>query len=400
MKLYTPSSISVFVLCLLFYFSAKKQEVECQLRFASLGDWGKETKSQLMNAKYLKQFIKSERVTFIVSPGSNFLEGVKGINDPTWKTLYEDVYSEESGNMYMPFFTVLGSRDWAGNYTSEVIKGQGGYIEKKGETTVVKDEDATAYPRWIIPNYWYHYFTHFTVSTGPSIVKTGHKDMAAAFLFIDTWILSQNFPYKNIHKRAWSDLKAQLAVSRKFADFIIIVADQPIYSSGSSRGSSYLAYHLLPLLKEAEVDLYISGHDNNMEVIEDHDIAHITCGSGAVASGKPAIKSHNSIFFINEVGFCIHELSSVGITTKFISSKTGEVVHTHKKKLKVKKGMDKVNVLQYFSALPKVEMVDIPATGPMGNKDTFVRIVGTIGLVLGSIFLTMSVSTAMSKSMK
>lgn len=379
---------------------AKRTEVGCQLRFASLGDWGKETKSQLLNAKYLKHYVKSERVTFIVSPGSNFLEGVKGLNDPVWKTLYEDVYSDESGSLYMPFFTVLGSHDWTGNYTSEVLKGQGSYVEQQGKTIVVKDEEATTYPKWIIPNYWYHYFTHFTVSAGPSIVKTGHKDMAAAFLFIDTWILSQNFPYKNIHKRAWEDLKAQLSVSRKFADYIIIVGDQPIYSSGSSRGNSYLAYHLLPLLKEAEVDLYIAGHDNNLEVIEDHDIAHITCGSGALGSGKPAIKSQNSVFFSNEVGFCIHELNNSGIVTKFVSSKTGEIVYTHKKNFKAKKGLDKVNILQYFSALPKVELVDIPATGPMGNKDTFVKIVGTIGLVLGSIFLIMSISTTLSKSMR
>ncbi|GAW80244.1 glideosome-associated protein 50 [Plasmodium gonderi] len=375
-------------------------EIKCQLRFASLGDWGKETKSQLLNAKYFKQYIKNERVTFIVSPGSNFLDGVKGLDDPSWKSLYEDVYAEESGDMYMPFFTVLGTRDWAGNYNSELLKGQGIYLQKDGETSIGNDEDKTLYPKWIMPNYWYHYFTHFTVSSGPSIVKTGHKDMSAAFIFIDTWILSSNFPYKKIHERAWADLKSQLNVAKKIADYIIIVGDQPIYSSGSSRGNSYLSYYLLPLLKDAQVDLYISGHDHNMEVIEDNEIAHITCGSGTISGGKGSMKNGKSLFFSNDIGFCIHELGSYGIVTKFISGKSGEIIHTHKLDLKKKKSLDKVNSLQYFASLPKVQPVDVPSSGPMGNKDSFVRIVGTIGILIGSVIVFIGTSSFLSKSMK
>ncbi|SOV14242.1 secreted acid phosphatase [Plasmodium sp. gorilla clade G2] len=375
-------------------------EIKCQLRFASLGDWGKDTKGQILNAKYFKQYIKNERVTFIVSPGSNFIDGVKGLNDPAWKNLYEDVYSEEKGDMYMPFFTVLGTRDWTGNYNAQLLKGQGIYIEKNGETSIEKDADATNYPKWIMPNYWYHYFTHFTVSSGPSIVKTGHKDLAAAFIFIDTWVLSSNFPYKKIHEKAWNDLKSQLSVAKKIADFIIVVGDQPIYSSGYSRGNSYLAYYLLPLLKEAQVDLYISGHDNNMEVIEDNDMAHVTCGSGSMSQGKSGMKNSKSLFFSSDIGFCVHELSNNGIVTKFISSKKGEVIYTHKLNIKKKKSLDKVNALQHFAALPKVEFTDVPSSGPMGNKDTFVRVVGTIGILIGSLIVFIGASSFLSKNMK
>ncbi|KJP88624.1 hypothetical protein AK88_01704 [Plasmodium fragile] len=375
-------------------------EIKCQLRFASLGDWGKESKSQLLNAKYLKQYIKNERVTFIVSPGSNFLDGVKGLDDPAWKSLYEDVYAEENGDMYMPFFTVLGTRDWAGNYNAQLLKGQGLYLNEDGQTTIEKDIDKTPHPKWIMPNYWYHYFTHFTVSSGPSIVKTGHKDMAAAFIFIDTWILSSNFPYKKIHDRAWEDLKAQLNVAKKIADYIIVVGDQPIYSSGSSRGNSYLAYYLLPLLKDAQVDLYISGHDHNMEVLEDSNIAHVTCGSGTMSGSKVTMKNGKSLFYSSDIGFCIHELSSNGIITKFISGKSGDVIYTHKINLKAKKSLDKVNSLQYFASLPKVQQVDVPASGPMGNKDSFVRIVGTIGILIGSVIVFMGASSFLSKNIK
>ncbi|VWU49997.1 glideosome-associated protein 50, putative [Hepatocystis sp. ex Piliocolobus tephrosceles] len=384
------------------FFLVCNYNIKCQLRFASLGDWGKETKSQLLNAKYFKQYIKSERVTFIVSPGSNFLDGVKNINDPSWKSLYEDVYSDEKGDMYMPFFTVLGTGDWTGNYNAELLKGQGStYLsDTNGENKLVKDEDKTEYPKWIIPNYWYHYFTHFTVSSGPSIVKTGHKDMSAAFIFIDTWILSKNFPYQDIHEQAWEDLKLQLNVAQKIADFIIVVGDQPIYSSGASRGNSYLAYYLLPVLKNAQVDLYIAGHDNNMELIENNEIVHVTCGSGAISSNKSAIKTTTSLFYSNDIGFCIHELNSTGIVTKFISSNNGEIIYTHKSPLKTKRTLDKVNALHYFASLPTVKLIDVPASGPMGNKDAFIKVVGTIGLIILTLVSLMGVTSFLSKSMR
>lgn len=47
-----------------------------------------------------------------------------------------------------------------------------------------------------------------------------------------------------------------------------MVGDKPIYSSGSSKGDSYLEKKLLPLLKMANVDMYIAGHDHDMEVIQ------------------------------------------------------------------------------------------------------------------------------------
>lgn len=161
-----------------------------------------------------------------------------------------------------------------------------------------------------------------------------------------------------------------------------------------------MAHYLLPLLKEAQVDLYVSGHDNNMEVIEDNDIAFVNCGSGAISNGKSSIKNPKSLFFSSDIGFCIHELTNNGIVTKFISSKTGDIVYTHKLGLKKRKTLDKVNSLQYFATLPKVELIDVPAAGPMGNKDTFVRIVGTIGILIGSVIAFMGVSSFLSKNMK
>lgn len=66
-----------------------------------------------------------------------------------------------------------------------------------------------------------------------SLLKSGHRDMSVGFIFIDTWILSDAFPYKDVSNAAWSDLKKALEVAPRILDYIIVVGDKPIQSSGS-----------------------------------------------------------------------------------------------------------------------------------------------------------------------
>lgn len=92
--------------------------------------------------------------------------------------------------------------------------------------------------------------------------------MSVGMIFIDTWVLSSSFPFGNVTEKAWTELEATLEIAPKVFDYIIVVGNRPVYSSGSSKGDSMLQYYLQPLLKKAGVDAYISGYDRDMEVIE------------------------------------------------------------------------------------------------------------------------------------
>lgn len=269
-----------------------------QLKFAALGNYGFDVSGQKQVAETLKKAAADERISFIVSPGSNFANGVSGSNDTKWDEQFEDVYSDPNGALKMPFLTVLGAEDWSGNYTAMRDRTDLVY----GDAT--KEEATSNSPKWTLPNWWYHYAVHFAASTGMQIcicvfiksfshacslffeegecflvwrffnfagsafISSGHKDMSVGMVFIDTWVLSSSFPFGNVTDKAWTDLENTLEIAPKVFDYIIVVGNRPVYSSGSSKGDSMLQYYLLPLLKKAGVDAYISGYDRDMEVIE------------------------------------------------------------------------------------------------------------------------------------
>ncbi|EKX72625.1 acid phosphatase protein, putative [Theileria equi strain WA] len=372
--------------------------VSAKLRFASIGDWGTGTKTQAKVAGKLKEIVQNERVTFLVSPGSNFEYGVSGISDDKWISQFENIYNDDSGIMDIPMFTVLGSGDWQGDYNSQINRSQQIYLN--GQTITVNEEGkkTNGLPRLIMPNWWYHYFTHFATNASVSLLKSGHKDMSVGFIFIDTWILSHAFPFKDVTDSAWNELKTTLEIAPKIVDYIIVVGDKPIISSGASKGDSNLAYHLLPLLKEAQVDAYIAGHDHDMEFIDYQDISLIVCGSGGAKGRKALLKSSYSKFFSDAPGFCLHELDADGFTTKFIDGETGQVIFSHTRAPKERKQRQFGNEIQQISKLPDVILHPVGFFGNVTHKDTFTRIVGTIGIIIALVHVVLATSTTLGKS--
>ncbi|GIX65110.1 acid phosphatase GAP50 [Babesia caballi] len=368
--------------------------VRCQLRFASLGNWGTGSKLQKKVADTLKSAIANERVTFIVSPGSNFEYGVTSAKDDKWESQFQSVYRSEDGSMEIPMFTVLGAGDWQGDFNSQVSRNQQAYL-----TGQINDKsDSKGLPRWTMPNWWYHYYTHFATTASMSLLKSGHKDMSVGFIFIDTWILSSAFPYKEVSNAAWADLKKVLEIAPRILDFIIVVGDKPIQSSGPSKGDSHLAYYLLPLLREAQVDAYISGYDHDMEMIDNNGLSMIIAGNGGSSGRRTVMKTSNSVFYSEKAGFCIHELGADGMETKFINGETGAIMYTHKQPLKKRTQRQYGSEAQNVSAFPNVSLYPIGDMASPTQMDAFVRIVGTIGLIIAGIHLTLLTGTTLGKA--
>lgn len=129
-----------------------------QLHFASLGSYGSGAGAQTSVASLLKSKAKEHAVSFLVSPGSNFIKGVTDLTDPKWSSAFETPY--EGPSMNLPFFTVLGYEDWKGNYTALPLRTNITYDVGKEEETDVHS------PRWTLPNWWYHYTAHFSDASG------------------------------------------------------------------------------------------------------------------------------------------------------------------------------------------------------------------------------------------
>ncbi|EPR63945.1 acid phosphatase GAP50 [Toxoplasma gondii GT1] len=404
------SFFSVFSLCVFSVFLATPTAVVAQLKFVGLGNWGSGSYGQKTVADTLKKVAANEHISFIASPGSNFLGGVSSLNDTRWQSEFEIVYSDANGALKMPFFTVLGVDDWSRNYTSEALRTELTYAVtseqiKDGKLAPADATEAAAaenhgYPKWTLPNWWYHYLMHFPANTGGAFINSGHKDMSVGMIFIDTWVLSSSFPFSNVTSRAWADLEKTLELAPKILDYIIVVADRAVYSSGASKGDSMLQYYLQPLLKKANVDAYISGYDFSLEVISDDNISHVSCGAGSKAAGSPIVKHSGSLYYAGETGFCLFELTAEGLVTRLVSGTTGETLYTHKQPLKNRPERKSIDAFNFVSQLPEVRYYPVPEMGKMPGRDVFVRVVGTIGLCIATIFLSLSVANGLSRYMK
>lgn len=102
----------------------------------------------------------------------------------------------------------------------------------------------------------------------------------ATFLFIDTNIKSLSGSTTNkdgtITQRncltpdeetaQWSWLKDELAKPR--SPFTIVVGHHPVYSNGQHGDSKELVAKLAPMLQSAGVQLYLCGHDHDLQHLE------------------------------------------------------------------------------------------------------------------------------------
>lgn len=153
------------IFSLLVLFSLFSSHSLGQLHFVSLGNFGKGSGAQNYVANTLKNKAKDYSVSFIISPGSNFLNGVTSLEDSKWMSWFEKPY--EGNAMNLPFFTVVGVEDWKGNFSALPARTNMTYGVPKEEVS----SETQGIPRWYLPNWWYYYVAHFSDSTGMSQIN-------------------------------------------------------------------------------------------------------------------------------------------------------------------------------------------------------------------------------------
>lgn len=92
-------------------------------------------------------------------------------------------------------------------------------------------------------------------------------------MFVDTFILSDQFRFKNITALHWQVLKETITAAVQVFDWVIVVGDKSLISADKSSSSSSISdinvrTTLRFFLKEMKVDVYLSGSNENLEVVE------------------------------------------------------------------------------------------------------------------------------------
>ena len=250
------------------------------LNFTVFGDWGRRgEEDQKQVAVQMGLAAQNIGARFVIAAGDNFYEsGVTSVDDKHWKQSFEDVYTSPS--LQVPWYAILGNHDYHANCDAQIAYGQNG-------------------SRWKMPARYYMQSHQI------------NKDVTADFFYIDTTPMVRMYYYRffeeptsehvmsqDVPKQmAW--LKAALAASK--APWKIVIGHHPIYSGGEHGDTPELIEHILPLLKEHNVQAYFNGHD--------HDLQHLMAGdvnlfcSGAGSQVRPTRLTAHTRFAQASSGF-------------------------------------------------------------------------------------------------
>ncbi|MDB5257248.1 MAG: acid phosphatase [Chitinophagaceae bacterium] len=261
------------------------------LRFFVIGDWGRNgAHHQRDVAMQMDTLGKKFKPAFIISTGDNFYSnGVSSITDKQWKTSFETIYTGTP--LQCPWYPVLGNHDYRGNPQAEID-----YTKKQS--------------RWTMPARYY------------TLTQKIDDSTAARFIFLDSNpLVIKNHNY-------YSDMVLQDTVQQlKWLDSVlvhakekwkIVVAHHPLYSSNPRHGNSERLIALLrPKLEKYGVQLYLSGHDHDLQHQKPAgSVDYVISGAG---SQTRRTTEHLTTKFTRDVsGFAAISLKSDSLTLYFI----------------------------------------------------------------------------------
>eukprot|EP00923_Selenidium_pygospionis_P041789 GHVN01072595.1.p2 GENE.GHVN01072595.1~~GHVN01072595.1.p2 ORF type:complete len:465 (-),score=36.87 GHVN01072595.1:3752-5146(-) len=304
-----------FLFCLVINSRAKALD---PLSFMTLGDWGKVGEPLFRIAQAIELAGSGITTSHIIALGDNFYEAgvTDATTDPQWNTSFEEVFTQAVTQV--PWLAIMGNHDWWGRASAQIER------FRKGLS-----------PRWIMPNY-----NFFTLSSIPEekfddeANKTVVERFVVATVFLDTWVTCLPFlsgigPSEREAQLSW--LEATLKAVQVTADWVFVVGHHPVFSSGSHGDTGALKKYVLPMMRRLNVDVYFSGHDHHMEMLEDDTAEYDQSErnrtdplffvlSGAAAKSRSLGKKRNyrSKFATSDYGFTRQMVTSQYLRIDYI----------------------------------------------------------------------------------
>jgi len=231
------------------------------LDLMAAGDTGSGDDGQAAVAGAMKGYAQANPVELVLLLGDNFYEdGVSSTSDPQWLTKFEQMY--DPGVLDMPFYAVLGNHDYFGNPAAQV------------DYTLQSS-------RWKMPARYYT-FTH-NLSDGTTV----------GFFAIDT-----NTIESEPAQLAWLDA----ALSASTARWKIVFGHHPAYSNGWHGDNAGLIAMLAPLLSARGADIYLAGHDHDLQVLRPvGGVLYLVDGAGSRLRDTGC--QANTVYAASSLGF-------------------------------------------------------------------------------------------------
>lgn len=280
------------------------------LHFIAMGDWGRNgADHQKQVAEQMGKTAAEIKAQFIVATGDNFYpSGVISEFDPLFKYSFEDIYTAFS--LQWDWYLVLGNHDYKSNPDAQV-------------------EYSKISRRWKMPARYY----------SKKFAINGDTTQQVLIAFIDTNPLIPEF-YKNTEygpnvrgqdttkQKNW--LKKTLSDPSPNIKWKIVVGHHPMFTGGSrteSYDSKAIRSSLKPVLDKYNVDVYLSGHEHNLQHITPPGKTHHFI-SGSASEKTPVKLIPNSKMAASEYGFMLFSINADTLLVQTINEK-GEIIYTN-----------------------------------------------------------------------
>lgn len=233
-----------------------------------IGDWGTRGKTQKRVAEAMDKTAQERGLPAVVlSTGDNvYPSGVKSAEDPLWTSTFENIYHQDS--LQVPWWAVLGNHDHRGS-----ISAQTEYSKKNS--------------RWNLPSRYYS--NEFGLQA----------ETSTAIICLDTQQLLQR-------TEGWKDQLSWLEQAfdkHKEADYVIVNGHHPLRSYGHYQDQSFMIRDVKPLMDEYKSNLYVCGHDHDLQIIDHPDDEFACIVSGAGASCRSTAWGKHTVDAKAEAGF-------------------------------------------------------------------------------------------------
>jgi 3',5'-cyclic AMP phosphodiesterase CpdA len=245
----------------------------------AVGDQGSGDLQQWRVGQAMERVAAREgRLDMVVFLGDNFYgKPLTGTHDYRWGTRFERVYWGHWLS-HVPFYAVLGNHDYPVSQKYEIEYGQ----QRKGSG------------RWQMPANFY--VKDFGDVDGRPLVR---------MVFLDT-----SAPRERLQQQI--DLIDQAFQTPGLAPVWRIAASHhPVRNQGEHGEESDLVTRLLPVLQRNHVDLLLSGHDHNQQLLlRAGEPAWVISGAGGQKLDVLQTPTPNSTFTASRAGFAKLDLSA------------------------------------------------------------------------------------------
>jgi len=256
----------------LFSLKAAEQPI----RVVAFGDFGTGSEAQKQVAAAVLKYHRQTPFDFGITLGDNFYPvGMESPGDPRWATQWEQLYQQ----LGVKFYATLGNHDW-------------GHPDSPAAEILYSDKSQT----WRMPSPYY------TFTAGP-----------AQFFALDTNRISEA-------QLIW--LKEELSKSQ--AKWKVVYGHHHVYSA--TRGDNAgLIGRLLPVLQAGGVDLYICGHDHNLQHVKPEGGVHFIVAGGGGAGTYEMKEYERTIFKAQTHGFAALDVDGKQLKVRLVRADGAQV---------------------------------------------------------------------------